>query len=221
MTLYEDKPFEYYRSVRIDILGALQNAPFKKVLELGAGGCNTLAYMKEKKLAEEVTAVELFDLPGSNQQNPVIDKLIIGDVGLLDTFDVKQNYYDLIICGDVLEHTYSPWEIVEKARKLLTSDGILICSLPNFRFFRNMQKIFFKGDFSYTTEGTLDKTHIRFFCKRNLVQLFEGTGYKVKKIEPGFYFNQIERKRKTINKLTFGLFEEFLAFQYIIQVTKG
>ena len=38
-----------------------------------------------------------------------------------------------------------------------------------------------KGDFRYVDAGILDRTHLRFFCKKNILELFEDNGYKVEK----------------------------------------
>lgn len=218
--MYNYKDEEYFRHVRVGIITALNNKKFNKVLELGAGGCDTIAYMKAHELAKEVTGLELFKIEGSNQTNPLVDKFIQADVANLEQLNLPQNYYDLIICGDILEHVFDPWSVAAAARKLLTDDGILICSIPNIRFFKTMKKIFLDGDFKYEKEGILDLTHIRFFAKKNILELFNRAGYKLVSIEPSYQHTATEKKRKVINAFTLGLFKDVLAFQYFIVVKK-
>ena len=219
--MYNYKDEEYFRHVRLDILTALDNKKFTKVLELGAGGCDTLAYMKAHEQAKEVTGLELFKIEGSNQTNPLVDKFIQADVADIETVGLPENYYDLIICGDIFEHVFDPWKVASVARQLLTNDGILICSIPNIRFFKTMKKIFLDGDFKYEKEGILDLTHIRFFTRKNVLELFNRAGYKLISIQPGYKYNVKEKKRKVINAVTLGLFRDFLAFQYFIIVKKN
>ncbi len=219
MALYDAKDFQYYRNVRTDIITALGNETFNNVLELGAGGCDTMAYMKKFGLAQHVTALELFKIPGSNQESPLIDKLLIADLSDIHTLELPENHFDLIICGDVLEHIFNPWEIVLYIKRLLRPRGKIICSLPNIRFYRALINIFLKGDFKYSKDGILDMTHIRFFCKKNMVMLFRQNGYKINSILPGFKLNKNEGKSKVLNMLTFGIFQDFLAFQYILQAS--
>jgi len=220
MAHYDKKDIEYYRHVRADIITALNNKTFKTVLELGAGGCDTLAYMKQSGIAREVTALELFEIPNSNQNNPLIDRLILADLSDIHKLGLREAYFDLIICGDILEHIYNPWEVVAYIKQLLAPDGLLICSIPNIRFYQAMLNIFFQGDFKYGKEGILDMTHIRFFCRKNVIDLFEKNGYLVNVIKPSFIYNKIEIKRKILNMITLGIFRDFLTFQYIIQLRK-
>jgi len=221
MAFYDAKDTQYYRNVRTDLITALGNKQYNNVLELGAGGCDTLAYMKNFGLAKHVTALELFSIPGSNQENPIIDKLIIADLSAIPTLGLTESSFDLIICGDVLEHIFDPWAVVLYIKKLLTHGGLLICSIPNIRFYKAMFSIFFQGDFNYTKDGILDRTHIRFFCKKNIIDMFKQNDFAITRIQPSFQVNKNEGKRRLLNNLSLGLFQNFLTFQYIIQVSKN
>jgi len=95
----------------------------------------------------------------------------------------------------------------------LKTDGFIIASLPNIREFKTLYNIVIRGDFKYENAGVLDKTHLRFFCKKNIISLFSLTGYEIISISP--YFSA-SLKRKLLNKFFMGIFEEFLAEQYIV-----
>lgn len=217
--MYDIKSNDYFTHVRTDIIGALRGNKFDKVLELGAGGCDTLLYLKQQGIAGEVTGVELFDIPDSNQKHPAIDQLHISGIENIPILPLKQNYYDLVICGDVLEHVFDPWQVLLNVKALMKDDAILVCSIPNFRDFQTMKKIFLQGDFEYNPEGgILDKTHMRFFCKKNIINLFNKSGYKIEKIEPSFKYAPSQKTRKWISQLSLGLLEEFMTFQYLVTV---
>ena len=165
--MYDQKSTSYFTHTRIDIIRSLEGKVFTNVLELGAGGCDTLLYMKQQGLAKSITGVELFDIPNSNQQHSEVNHIYIASIEKLTELPLQNKGYDLVICGDVLEHVFDPWQVLKNVRELLKRDGMIICSIPNFREFQTMRKIFFGGDFAYNPEGgILDRTHVRFFCKK-------------------------------------------------------
>ena len=46
---------------------------------------------------------------------------------------LPKDYFDVVYCLEVLEHTFEPWEILNNIYSLLKNDGILHLSLP-FQF---------------------------------------------------------------------------------------
>lgn len=98
--------------------------------------------------------------------------------------DLPLSYFDCIIFNDVLEHMYDPWGALEYAKKLLASrNGVIVCSIPNFRNWDNIIEILIKKKWDYKEEGILDKTHIRFYTKDSIIKLFNSIGYKIRSIE--------------------------------------
>lgn len=220
-SVYENKDKSYYSGVREDLISLLPKNIAQKILEIGAGGGNTLVEIKRRGLASEVVGVDLFRLKQSSQKSGMIDKFIIANLEA-DTLDLPLNYFDVIIAGDVLEHLTDPWEVVNKLTPFLKSDGHFIVSVPNIRELGTIYKIFFKGNFEYNPEGgILDKTHLRFFCKKNLQDLFNKKKYRIISIRPPFDIIYRRGIKRLFNKLTFGLFEEFMTSQYVIITQKN
>lgn len=81
--------------------------------------------------------------------------------------------------NDVLEHLLYPWEDLKKIRPKLSENGILVSSIPNVRYSKNIFNILFKRDWKYTESGILDSTHFRFFTKKSVKHLFEKSGYAI------------------------------------------
>ena len=187
------------------------------LLEIGAGCGNTLIFAKRNGYASKVFGIDIVEIKNSFQKDKSIDGFIIGDIEKIK-LDFEENFFDVIICGDVLEHLINPKMVLEKIKKFLKPDGILIASIPNFRQIFILYKIFIKGDFSYTSAGILDETHLRFFCKKNIIELFQKSGWKIEKIVSNC--NLIGKTTKLINKITFNIFDEFLAAQYYIIAKK-
>ena len=215
MEYYQSKKNTYFTNSRKDIIQLLKKNPESKILEIGAGGGDTLIEIKLRGLASEVWGVELFSLPNSNQKDESIDRFFISNIEKEFDF-LPKNYFDAILCGDVLEHLVDPWTVVSQLTECLKIGGVFISSIPNIRIRSAFSKIYWKGDFSYTDAGTFDKTHLRFFCKKNMIELFSSERLQVVKTFPNFDFNDNEKRFQILNRLTFRLFEEFLALQFLI-----
>ena len=213
--IYENKDSSYYFQVREDLISLLPNNTTQKILEIGAGSGNTLVEIKERQLASEVVGIDIFALENSHQKNPLIDNFIIANLET-EELNLRTEYFDVILAGDVLEHLVDPWKVVEKVTKFLKKGGIFIISVPNIREISTISKILFGGGFNYDPEGgIMDKTHLRFFCKRNVNELFDKNDYKVISVQPILNVTTKNSTRKTFNKMTFNVFEEFLTSQYI------
>jgi hypothetical protein len=105
----------------------------------------------------------------------------------------------------------------------LKKGGRLIASIPNIREFKTLFRIVFLGDFKYEVKGgILDNTHLRFFCKKNILQLMSTDSLSPVYCKPNFLLKEVPqgKKRRMINRLTFGLFLNFLAIQYLCVVEK-
>jgi len=219
---YSVKGENYFSNIRKDIISLVPKNPDQKILEIGAGAGNTLLYIKENHLAREVMGVELMEIANSNQKHPLIDKFQIANIEQ-ENIQAKEEYFDIIICADVLEHLVDPWAMVDKLSKYLKKDGLLIISIPNIREWKTLAKIIFKGDFGYQSAGgIMDKTHLRFFCKKNIYQLLNTPVLSIFYCKPNFILKVLPegKKRRIINLLSFRLFENFLAVQYIFIARK-
>ncbi|MEQ8304006.1 MAG: class I SAM-dependent methyltransferase [Cyclobacteriaceae bacterium] len=219
MELYTDKNAIYFTNVRHDLIKLIPENSENKVLEIGSGGGDTLVEIKQKGLAKEVVGIELFSMPDTHQDHSSIDQFIICDIEKIDP-ELKDNYFDVILCGDVMEHLLDPWSVVEKITKFLKPGGVIIASIPNIRFRKAVYKIFVKGDFGYTKDGTFDKTHFRFFCRKNIVQLFSTPELSVQNTYPNFKIAEGATKARLLNTLTLGIFEEFIALQFLVIAKK-
>jgi 2-polyprenyl-3-methyl-5-hydroxy-6-metoxy-1,4-benzoquinol methylase len=215
MKIYSDKKASYFTNPRVDLISLLPKNNQNKILEIGAGGGDTLVKIKELQLADEVIGIELFHMPDTNQSHPAIDKMIICNIETSMPV-LPQNYFDVVICGDVLEHLIDPWAIVKQVSAYLRKGGLLIISVPNIREFKTLYKIVVKGDFRYEESGILDKTHLKFFCRKNAIELAQEGGLEVVKVTTNLDYPIVKTKKHIFNQFTFKAFEDFLALQYIV-----
>lgn len=126
---------------------------------------------------------------------------------------LPDNYFDCITFNDVLEHTIDPTQLLSMVKTKLGPKGIVIASIPNVLYVKNMFNLLVKKDWEYTHEGILDSTHLRFFTKKSMKRMFQNAGYVVIK-QKGI--NPPSRLIfKLLNILTLGIIGEMKYMQYV------
>jgi 2-polyprenyl-3-methyl-5-hydroxy-6-metoxy-1,4-benzoquinol methylase len=91
--------------------------------------------------------------------------------------------FDYIIFADVLEHLVDPWATLKHYSQLLTSGGKIIASIPNVRNLGLLYNLIIKGRWTYSDSGLLDRTHLRFFTRVEIQDLFSESGLTIEKID--------------------------------------
>ena len=88
--------------------------------------------------------------------------------------------FDVVLCADVLEHLPKPEHILSQSREMLSDNGELIVSIPNFgHWYPRVRSLL--GKFDYDQRGILDIGHLRFFTQRSFERLATRTGYEAKR----------------------------------------
>lgn len=216
--MYESKTNNYFENIRKELLDLIpQTNRHGSILEIGAGSGTTMIYAKNNDYAKYIYGVELCHIPDSFQQSLEFEEFIIGNIETLK-LPYNKAQFDVILCADVLEHLIDPHTVLKHLKEYLKNDGVLIASLPNIRQIHMLKQIYLDGDFRYADAGILDKTHIRFFCKKNMLELFENNDFKIDIIISNC--NLIGKTTKMLNRLSFNWFDEFLAAQYYIVASK-
>lgn len=212
--MYDSKDRSYFENIRKPLLDfiPLQNRN-GTTLEIGAGSGDNLIYAKENGYAKVIYGIELVEVNGSLQNSNEFEQFDIGNIEQME-LNFEDGLFDTIIMGDILEHLIDPYLIVKKMKKYLTPNGVFVASIPNIRNLKTFRNIFIRGSFKYDDAGIFDRTHLRFFTKKNMIELFENNDCKVQRIKSSLEFKSGSVAFK--NKITFGIFEEFLASQYYI-----
>lgn len=166
----------------------------KRVVEVGcSSGALAKAYLAENPNCR-YTGLEID--PGFAE----VAKNFCGEVicGNIENFDDEKFLQlfpsDCWIFGDVLEHLYDPWALLRRIRPQLAEGAEIIACLPNVQHW-SIQARLTCGIFRYEDMGLMDRTHIRWFTRLGLIELFESTGYKI--IE-GFPRVMVEPNREKI-----------------------
>ena len=82
-----------------------------------------------------------------------------------------------------MEHLVDPYSLLYVVKTKLTDEGVIVASIPNVRFYRNMVNFLVHGDWDYKDKGILDKTHLRFFTYKSIMKMFSQLGFEVLVIE--------------------------------------
>jgi SAM-dependent methyltransferase len=141
----------------------------------------------------QVTAVERDEgLAGSTR--PFCARLIISDVESPELAgSLKEEQFDAILLGDVLEHLRDPQDLLVRLRSFLAPGGCVVASLPNVAH-ASVRLALLQGRFDYQPEGLLDRTHLRFFTLASLRAMFHDAGYAISNLLPvrrGFFDTEI------------------------------
>lgn len=149
----------------------------KKVLELG---CNTgyISQVLGQQFNCQVWGLEI-DEQAAEQARSRCQEVICGDLDLLDlTAAYKGHKFDVVLCGDVIEHLRTPEKTLKQIHDLLAPGGRIIISIPNCTH-ASIRLALLSGHFPYRPMGLLDDTHLRFFNRATLELLLDGCGFKV------------------------------------------
>lgn len=85
---------------------------------------------------------------------------------------------DCWVFGDSLEHLYDPWALLARVRKRIGANSSIIACVPNAQHW-SVQASLNCGQFRYQASGLLDRTHIRWFTRITLIELFAGAGFRI------------------------------------------
>ena len=165
-------------------------------------------YMKEE-LGCRVTAVEI-SADMAAKAEPFTEKMIVGNAEHQDVWEQIGGGYHCAVFGDVLEHLADPWEVLRRTELALAPGGMVLASIPNVVYYKNRKQVLL-GRFDYTDYGILDNTHLRFFTKKSILEMFESCGYEVNSLTPAF--------RRRTDRWLYGLCPSAFSYQYVVCAT--
>lgn len=182
-----------------------------RVLDVGCGAGGNGALMKGAGAAE-VFGIELH--PAAAQQaRAVLDRVLEGDLADLDVEGLGPASFDLVLAIDVLEHLAAPQEVLERLVGLLRPGGLLVACIPNVAHvwvFANL----LAQTWPQKDSGIFDRTHLRFFARRDMVSLLEGAGLEVTAVRP--YFTRYRSLELVSLVASLYVFRNFWARQFIL-----
>jgi 2-polyprenyl-3-methyl-5-hydroxy-6-metoxy-1,4-benzoquinol methylase len=167
----------YYDNVNPTIL-QLVDSTMLKICEFGCGG-GALATAIRKKNPEQIYYVGLeIDDEAIQRAKPYLDLAIQCNLDLIPKWEdneviaksLPDNFFDCVIFGDVLEHLHEPENVLRQAVSKLKPGGAVIACIPNVQHWTVFANLTL-GSWPQVDSGIFDRTHIRWFTLRDMVEL--------------------------------------------------
>jgi O-antigen biosynthesis protein len=186
-----------------------------RVLDLGCGGGHNGEMLKEAG-AREVVGVER-DPGAAEQARARLDRVVESDLAIFDPLVLGEEPFDAILASDVLEHLPDAEEVLARAVRCLRPGGAVVLSLPNVGSVYVIAQLLLKT-WPRRASGIFDRTHVRWFAKRDMVRLLEGAGLSVLRVEP--YFTRYRAIRYAALALSLYVFRDYWARQFLLLAVK-
>ena len=168
-----------------NVLDILSLSKYTKVIEIG---CMYGALAKEYRKINKNVIWYGIDIDKSYAEEAAKNctKTFATNVEKLSELEMAMlNDANVWIFADVLEHLYDPWSLLKKIATGNNAVEIVAC-IPNSQHW-SFQVGLNSGNFIYQESGLFDKTHIRFFTLKTMLDMFNSTGYEVLKVIPRIY----------------------------------
>jgi len=160
----------------------------KSCLDIGPGSGRWITFLKN----HEASLVD-----GADLSKVVLDKCKklcnnIYDVDLeYEKLKTRDDKYDIILCLMVLEHIKSPDNLIKEIIRVSKNGSLVIFSIPNIISFVSRLRIIL-GQLPLAIKQ--DKTHIKFYRKAELKNLFKNYNQKVSVHPTSFSINPFNTK---------------------------
>lgn len=161
----------------VEVLGFIpQNA--SKIIEIGCSSGAIAREFKKLNKASHWTGVEI-DKSYAELAGRYCDETVVADIDLVGSdFYASYKDRDCWVFADVLEHLKDPWRVLRKIREVIPENGSVVACIPNAQNWSVLAKLAL-GDFRYEDSGLLDRTHLRWFTRMTIIELFEQQGFKI------------------------------------------
>jgi 2-polyprenyl-3-methyl-5-hydroxy-6-metoxy-1,4-benzoquinol methylase len=219
---YQDKPSRW--SSHSLIVARLKKLPAEsKVLDVGTAS-GMLARMCQDN-SFHFFGVEL-NPEWAQMADPYYEKIWVGHIAEIAADALSD--YDAVVLGDVLEHLPAPEMVLQKLIALQDSGSTFLISVPNIANFWVRFNLLL-GHFDYTDRGILDRTHLRFFTRKTLIEMINHSGLKIVSLQATpiplelvskFFVSPLGRFFHAILAKLTSLFPTLLGYQFIVEARK-
>lgn len=144
-------------------------------------GCSS-GYLAEPLAARGNTIVGIeLDPNAARVAEAFCERVLVGNAETME-LPFEPGSFDVVLCGDVVEHLRDPIATLARLRPLLRAGGRLVLSTPNVANWA-IRLSLLGGRWRYTDRGILDRTHTHLFTRRTLAEALEAAGYRVERID--------------------------------------
>ncbi len=192
----------YYAYERKEMLPYVPESA-KRVLDVGCGA-GFFGHEVKRIRGAEVWGVEIDETAAATAVEN-LDRVLVGDIHLLMS-SIPDDYFDCVTFNDVLEHLVDPYGVLRRVKGKLRKGGVIVASLPNIRYHKVLKELLIRKQWQYRDEGILDKTHLRFFTKNSIIDMFRDLDFRILALEG---MNKTRsRNFKLLNMVLFGFLSD-------------
>jgi 2-polyprenyl-3-methyl-5-hydroxy-6-metoxy-1,4-benzoquinol methylase len=170
----------------------------KTVLDVGAATGYVAELLGERGC--KVTGIEV-DPDAARKAEEHCERVITGDIENLDLqAELGEASFDVIVFGDVLEHLKEPLEVLKRFKPFLSPEGYVVASIPNVAH-GSVRLALLQGKFRYQSLGLMDDTHLRFFTRETVEQMFTDAGFVITELNRtrlGMFNTEVEVDRELL-----------------------
>lgn len=216
---------DYYRQGRQEVEALVPNDAMR-ILDIGCGE-GILGKRLLDRGAVEVVGIES-DPVVSERAKENLSHVLQGDVEVIE-IPFEEGYFDCIICADVLEHLKEPLTALKRFKRYLADSGVIIASIPNVRYY-GVINMLVEGEWKYQDSGILDKTHLRFFARKDIDALFKEAGFEITGIavnmDPAYtslndpLSGEVSFGRVNLRRLSHEELKDLFVIQYLLTAEK-
>ena len=220
--IYQDKDSPWSSHSRI--VAFLKSLPAgSKVLDVGTAS-GMLARRNENK-SLRFFGIET-NAEWAEQAKPFYEKL--WNCSFDEMHDEDLRGYDVIVLGDVLEHMLNPETVLNKLVELQSTGSIFIISVPNIANIWVRLHLLI-GHFNYAERGILDRTHLRFFTRKTLIDFVKDSKLEILSIQvtpiplelvSSFFTTKVGRFIHAVFAWLTSLLPTLLGYQFIVKAKK-
>ena len=187
----------------------------RRVLDVGCSSGYLAAPLAER--GNTIVGIEL-DPDAARGAEAYCERVLVGDVETM-ALPFPDSSFDVVLCGDLIEHLRDPEAFLVRVRPLLRPGGRLVLTTPNVANW-TVRLGLLAGRWRYTERGILDRTHVHLFTKRTLEETLDRAGYRIVELDvtapvPVVGGARVERVAHAVARLRPSLF----AFQFVVAAT--
>jgi 2-polyprenyl-3-methyl-5-hydroxy-6-metoxy-1,4-benzoquinol methylase len=149
-----------------------------RVLDVGCSSGYLARPLSER--GDTIVGIEL-DPEAAREAERFCERVLVGDVEMME-LPLEPASFDVVLCGDVVEHLRDPVAALARLRPFLKPDGRLVLSTPNVANWA-IRLSLLAGRWRYTDRGILDRSHTHLFTRATLREAIERAGYRDVRID--------------------------------------